>query len=349
MLHCKGAAAMFLFGRHMTKREFLERFADVSQVGGIRSFTLNEGRAKGIDALEVNTGAGLRFTVLKDRGLDIGWADYKSVPIGFISKAGISSSLHFEHKMAELHRVFGPGLLTTCGLRNIGIPCVVNGEEFAQHGRVHNAPAENISAEGYWDGDEYKMVIKGEMREANLFGESLRLIRKIETTLGSSTFKLTDTVVNQALHEEDVCILYHINFGYPLVDEGASIVLPSAQILHDTSKEHMGPWTKEIARLDEPRVNAGRAYFMGIEDEDIKVGIRNEKLESMKGIYLRYKKSQLPSFTIWRNLTPGDYVVGLEPGTANPEGREQLLDKGQMVKLAPMEEKRFEIEFGIDI
>ncbi len=340
---------MFLFGREWTKKEFFERFADVSQVGGIRSFTLSDGRAKGIDALEVNTGAGLRFTVLKDRGLDIGWADYKSVPIGFISKAGISSSLHFEHKMAELHRVFGPGLLTTWGLRNVGNPCTVEGEEFAQHGRIHNAPAENVSVEGYWDGDEYKMVIKGEMRESNLFRENLRLVRKIETTLGLSAFKLTDTVVNLALQDEDICILYHINFGYPLVDEGASIVLPSAQILRDTAKEHTGSWTREIARLDAPRANAGRAYFMGVDGEDIKAGIHNEKLESMKGIYLKYKKSQLPCFTIWRNLTPGDYVVGLEPGTANPEGRDRLLEKGQMVRLAPMEEKRFEIEFGIEV
>ncbi len=340
---------MFLFGRHMTKQEFYERFADVSQVGGIRSFTLNDGRAKGIDALEVNTGAGLRFTVLMDRGLDIGWADYKSVPIGFISKAGISSSMYFEHKAAELHRVFGPGLLTTCGLRNVGSSCVVDGEEFAQHGRIHNAPAENVSAEGYWDGDEYRMVIKGEMRESNLFKENLRLVRKIEATLGSNTFKLTDTVMNLALQDEDVCILYHINFGYPLVDAGASIVLPSAQILRDTSKEHSGPWTDAVARLEEPRVNAGRAYFMGMDGEDIQVGIRNDKLEHLKGFYLKYKKSQLPCFTIWRNLTPGDYVVGLEPGTANPEGRDRLLEKGQMVRLAPMEEKRFEIEFGVEV
>ena len=280
---------MFLFGRHMTKREFFERFADVSQVGGIRSFTLNDGRAKGVEALEVNTGAGLRFTVLKDRCLDIGWADYQSIPIGFISKAGISSSMYFEHKAAELHRVFGPGLLTTCGLRNVGNACVIDGEEFAQHGRIHSAPAENVSVEGYWDGDEYKMVIKGEMREANLFKESLRLVRKIETSLGSNTFKLTDIVVNQALQSEDVCILYHINFGYPLVDEGAHIVLPPSQILHDTSKEHSGDWTKDVARLHEPRANAGRAYFMDIADEDVKVGIHNEKLETLKGIYLKYK------------------------------------------------------------
>ena len=157
---------MFLFGKQIHKREFFQRFGDVSQVGGVKSFTLNSGKAKGIDAYEINTGAGLRFTVLADRCMDIAWADYKSAPIGFISKAGISSSLYFEHKRDELHRVFGPGLLTTCGLRNVGSPCVVDCEEFAQHGRIHNAPAELVSIDADWDGDEYRISLKGSMREA---------------------------------------------------------------------------------------------------------------------------------------------------------------------------------------
>ena len=339
---------MFLFGKEMTKREFFQRFGDVSQVGGIKSFTLNTGKAKGIDAHEINTGAGLRFTVLADRCMDIAWADFKATPISFISKAGVSSTLYFEHKGDELHRVFGPGLLTTCGLRNVGSPCVVDGEEFAQHGRIHNAPAENISAQAGWDGDEYRISLMGTMREAVLYKENLHFTRKIETFLGANTFKMTDTIVNLAFRDEHICILYHFNYGFPVVDEGAKIVLPAADIVNEPLGWRPDRWNDSLALPEAPQQSSKGGYRMRFDGEDIRIGIRNEKLDGFKGIYMKYQKSQLPCFTMWRNLVQGDYVLGLEPGTAYPEGRERILQKNQMVKLAPMEEMKFEIEFGIE-
>ena len=339
---------MLLFGQKMTKLEFFQRFGDVSQVGGIKSFTLNSGKAKGIDAYEVNTGAGLRFTVLADRCMDIAWADYKATPIGFISKAGISSSLYYEHRGDELHRVFGPGLLTTCGLRNVGSPCVVDGEEFAQHGRIHNAPAENISIDAGWDGDEYRIGLQGSMREAVLYKENLHFTRKIEATLGSNTFKIADTIVNLALRDEYVCILYHFNYGYPVIDEGSKLIIPSADIVNEPLNGRPGRWNEGLSMLEAPQEEAKSTLFMRFDDEDIKIVIRNERLEGFKGIYMKYRKSQLPCFTAWRNLLQGDYVLGLEPGTAHPESRERILQKNQMVKLCPMEEMKIEIEFGIE-
>lgn len=339
---------MFLYGREMTKCEFFQRFGDVSQVGGVKSFTLGDGKAKGIYAYEINTGAGLRFTVLADRCMDIAWTDYQSVPIGFVSKAGISSSLYFEHRGDELHRVFGPGLLTTCGLRNVGSPCVVDGEEFAQHGRIHNAPAENVGIDADWDGDEYRISLKGSMREAVLYKENLHFTRKIETSLGSNTFKITDTIVNLALRDEYVCILYHFNYGFPVIDEGAKLIIPPAGIVNEPHNGRPGRWNESLSLIDGPQQKAKSTLFMRFDDEDIKVAIRNEKLEGFKGIFMKYKKSQLPCFTAWRNFLQGDYVLGLEPGTVYPESREKFLQKNQMVKLQPMEEMKLEIEFGIE-
>ncbi len=339
---------MFLFGKEIAKREFYQHFGDVSQVGGIKSFTLNSGKAKGIDAYEINTGAGLRFTVLADRCMDIAWADYKAAPLGFISKAGISSSVYYEHRRDELHRVFGPGLLTTCGLRNVGSPCVVDGEEFAQHGRIHNAPAEDISVDAGWDGDEYRISLKGVMREAVLYKENLHFTRKIETALGSKSFKITDTLANLALREEQVCILYHFNIGYPVIDEGAKLLIPSGDIVNEPLNGRPTRWEESLAAVPAPQPNANTTLFMRLDDEDIRIGLSNEKLAGFKGIYMKYKKSQLPCFTMWRNYLQGDYVLGLEPGTVYPENRENSLKKNRMVKLQPMEEMKLEIEFGIE-
>jgi hypothetical protein len=186
------------------------------------------------------------------------------------------------------------------------------------------------------------------MREAVLYKENLHFTRKIETSLGSNSFKITDTIVNLALRDEYVCILYHFNFGYPVLDEGAKLIIPPADIVNEPLDGRPGRWDESLSLLNGPQQKAISTLFMRFDEEDIKVVIRNEKLEGFKGIYMKYKKIGLPCFTAWRNYLQGDYVLGLEPGTVHPENREKFLAKNQMVKLEPMEELKLEIEFGIE-
>jgi mannitol-1-phosphate 5-dehydrogenase len=75
---------------HMNKKELLKHIGSVEQIGGVRDFTFNDGKAKGVRAIEVNTGS-LRFTVLPDRCMDIAQAEYKGTAISWISKTGITS------------------------------------------------------------------------------------------------------------------------------------------------------------------------------------------------------------------------------------------------------------------
>lgn len=56
------------------KNEIWSWIGDLSQVAGIKHYELRSGRAKGTEAFDVRTGAGLAFTVVKDRALDIAWA-----------------------------------------------------------------------------------------------------------------------------------------------------------------------------------------------------------------------------------------------------------------------------------
>ena len=51
---------MKLWGRNYTPAELRRYFGLMSPAAGIRRFTYDEGRAKGLAALEVKTGAGLR-------------------------------------------------------------------------------------------------------------------------------------------------------------------------------------------------------------------------------------------------------------------------------------------------
>ena len=50
----------------MDKKKLLKHVGCVEQIGGIRGVTFNDGKAKGVRAIEVSTG-NLRFTILPDR------------------------------------------------------------------------------------------------------------------------------------------------------------------------------------------------------------------------------------------------------------------------------------------
>ena len=49
------------------KNEIWSWIGDLSQVAGIKHYELRSGRAKGTEAFDVRTGAGLAFTVVKSR------------------------------------------------------------------------------------------------------------------------------------------------------------------------------------------------------------------------------------------------------------------------------------------
>jgi len=61
---------------------------------------------------------------------------------------------------------------------------------------------------------------EGEVRQAAIFGEYLVLRRRIEADLGGTEIRLTDTVTNAGFDRTPHMFLYHVNVGWPLLDEG---------------------------------------------------------------------------------------------------------------------------------
>ena len=96
----------------------------------------------------------------------------------------IESSYYYEKDGKNWIRGFYGGLITTCGLHNIGSPV----GEHGLHGRIANIPAEKIRVFADWVGEEYIMRISGEMRESVVFGSNLVLKRTITAKLFADEF-----------------------------------------------------------------------------------------------------------------------------------------------------------------
>ena len=56
-----------LFEKSMKKSEIMERVGDISQLCDARKATYTEGKASGVQIIEVTTGSGLAFTVLPSK------------------------------------------------------------------------------------------------------------------------------------------------------------------------------------------------------------------------------------------------------------------------------------------
>ncbi len=344
-----------IFGREIPRDELLRAVGDLSQVCGVSSFAFDEGPGRGVRALELRNGGGLRFVVLPDRGMDIYQAEYRGIPLNWLSGTGPASPGLYSARGWDWLRSFFGGLLTTCGLSNVGDPCDDKGaylerEHFGGHGRISNTPAASVSARGAWDGERYRLSAEGEMLETAAQGEKLRLSRSIRCGMGSAAIEIADRITNEAYQPVPVMFLYHINFGFPLLDERTRIMASCRSVsgLDDDSQEHVA----RIGRFHPPDPDSPELVFLLDLEPDAEgrcsVVLSNPQTggEGL-GVYLRFAKADFPYFHVWKRLCSREYVLGFEPGICTVKGRNRQREKGDLRLLAPRESLELSMEIGV--
>ena len=187
---------MRIGNRHYTRAEVLERVGSIRQLGGVRRCLLDDGRSKGVTAFEVDTGAGFRFTVLPDRGLDISSASFRGTNLVHLTQNGEAHPAFYEPQGAGWLRTFFAGLLTTCGLTYLGPPGQDGEEILGLHGRATTTPARQVCDLSRWEGDEYLLEVTGIVEESQLFGDKIRLTRTLSTRIGSQSLTIRDFAEN---------------------------------------------------------------------------------------------------------------------------------------------------------
>ncbi|MCF7669826.1 MAG: aldose 1-epimerase family protein [Verrucomicrobia bacterium] len=325
-----------------------------NQVGGIETAVLDNGPGKGCRIAWINTGGGLRYKVSMDRGLDIMDAFHNDKGLAFLTDMGVTPP-HSEgnHGFGWLY-YFGGGLVKTCGLTHIGGPEVDESGDRGLHDRIGNAVAEveSIVQPDIRAGD-LDMRITGVMRQSKLFGPNLQLRRTISGRLGEPIVRLHDVVTNVGPTTTPHMYLYHCNFGWPLVDEGAKILWHGdwttpgrdmdAEVFHGTRDFRVVPGVME-SHCKGAEANA----FIDIaadEDGMCSAGVANENL----GIAarLRFPKEQFQWLTNWQHWGRGEYVTGLEPGTNPPIGQNAAHEQGSLIMLEPGESRTYELEISV--
>lgn len=344
---------MNLYGSDFTSSELLKRVGRLDQAAGVRLVTLGDGLERGVRVLEFRTGSGFVFEVIVDRAFDIGRCEYRGMPIGWESSVGYGGPWYAEQLGLGFLRNWGGGLLTTCGIDHALFMAIDTAEqyhyppkvteEFGLHGRISNKPARLIGYGVRWEGNDAVLWAEGEVSQASVFGENLVLTRRIEARVGDAHFTVHDEVTNRGWDPTPHMMLYHINIGFPVVDDGAELLVPTR------SATPRGEFPLEGYRtLEAPQP----AHVERVVEHDIipesdgkaPVGIVNRKRGI--GAYEIFDVRQLPAHFVWRMLGEGTYVVGIEPCTNRPAGRMDARERGELIILQPGEARTYDLELG---
>ncbi len=330
-----------IFGETLCKQELRARVGDMSQVAGALPITYEDGKARGTRAVEVRNGSGLRFVVMLDRGMDISYAEYKGVPFSYISKTGVVSPSYYDEK--DFLRSFTAGLLTTCGLTYMGGACVDEGQELGLHGRIGNIPAYDVSVKQEWVADDFVISVSGKLREASVFGANMVLTRTITTKLGDDHIYIQDKVENEGFAKSPFMLLYHMNFGYPLLSEHT--VLETNCINCRPQGEVAAKGMGEECEFTAPIKDYAEQVFHRDTVAESYAELTNPKLGMAAGV--SFCGDQLPYFVEWKQVGEQEYVVGLEPATYPPLGRAVARARGELEFMEPGEVRHFDLTVSV--
>ena len=351
-----------LYGKQYSKDQLLEYVGHISQIGGVQLSTFGDGPQRGVRYLEFRTGTGFNFKVCIDRGMDVCACEYQGLSLGLVPPTHFPGPWYFEDQagFGWLRTAMG-GLVNSCGLLHIGNPEEADishyrfparqKERYGVHDRIALTPGKLKYYGERWDGDECWIEAEGELIQAQVYGENLRLTRKYSTQLGESKFLMHDVVENCGYSPTTHMLLYHINLGFPFVSKGAEFIAPfspQSPPLVLAGKENI----KKEPKIGDPQshleLHVLQHSLLQEDDGSVPIAFINQGLnqDSGLGIFIIYNGKEFPCFIESRQICIGHNSVSLEPCT-NGFNREELERGDKLIVLDPGEKREYHLEIGI--
>jgi hypothetical protein len=332
---------------------------DTTAAWSINKRTLHGGKQEGVDVIEVDNGR-LRFVVVPTRGMSILKVESGDVRLGWDSP--VKELVHPQFINLESRGGLGwlEGFnewLVRCGIEWAGHPGRDKfrnnvGDEVEMdltlHGKIGNIPASEVEV-FIEAGAPPRIHIRGLVEERMFYGPKLSFWADLSTELGSNAIRFDDTITNQSAHDQEFQIIYHANFGPPLLGQGARFVGAIDQA--KSFNAHAAKSVKSYGEYAGPQPGfVEQVYCLHpLAGPDGRTELLLENANGDRGVSLTFPVQQLPCVTLWRNLVAESegYVTGIEPGTGFPYTRRLEREAGRVPKLTPNETRRFTIDVAI--
>ena len=356
-----------VYDRELSRRELARRLSRLDAVAGVRLVTLGDGAERGVRVLEFRTGTGLDFDVMVDRCMDVGAVRYRGAAIGWQSPTGFRTPWLHE---PEGERGLGflrsfTGFMNTCGLDHAFFMETLPAERYGYpareavdqplHGRAPMTPARLVGYGSRWEGDECVLWAEGEVVQAAMFGEDLHLFRRIEARVGGSGFTVEDRVENHGFSRTPHMLLYHVNLGYPLLDEGSEFRAPVERVMWRSHAAYQNGVGYRTMPAPQPMGFAEQVYTHAVAaeaDGTVPAALINRRLDlggdgPGLAFLIEYRRDELPVLLEWQSVREGGYGLGIEPSTAHPGGAALNEEHGLLRHLDHGESRRYRTRFSV--
>ena len=330
---------------------------NASDLGGVGSWSVHAERLAGgirdnVDVVTIDTGR-LKVAVLPTRGMGIWKAWLGDWEVGW--KSPVPGPVH--PAFVNLGEPSGLGwidgfdeMFVRCGLESNGAPDFdpkTNRLAYPLHGRIANKPASQVEIS--FDSAKKEIAIKGTVDEIRFHFLKLRMTSTISVRLDSNEIQIHDRVENLSGSKAETQMLYHVNFGIPLLDAGSRVVAPFKTVVPRNAHAASG-----IDRWDNyPAPQAGfeeQVYFTEVYADDHGETLALLKnAHGMRGVSFAYSVKQFPYLSVWKNPTSeaDGYVTGIEPGTNFPNPRSFETKKGRVVTIEPHGVSEYRLSLGL--
>lgn len=337
------------FFETVDRATLLRHVANLDPICGATRMVFADGPARDMQVIEVRTGGDLAFQILPDRGMGLGRATLGGLPLAWTSPIGEVGPWYYNPAGNGWLQSFGGGLMTSCGLGNVGGGCIVDGIEVGLHGRLSHLPARDLAITRGWSDGGYRVEVAATVVDATVLGGALSLKRTYAVQLGRDVIRLCDEITNIGSRPEPVFALYHCNFGWPLVSPTATLTITPAGAVEERNpapgadladRNRIGPAVRGATervfhhRLDGPADGIGSVRLVNT------IGDRVVEME------MTFPLAELDHVVQWKMEGEGEYVLGLEPGNCFAGGRRDQFARDDVEVLEAGATKRVHLELA---
>ncbi|NKG28576.1 aldose 1-epimerase family protein [Erwinia rhapontici] len=317
----------------------------------IEQKVLHGGKQEGSKVLTITSKNGLTISLSPTRGMDLLKVTGHGVRLGWdspVKEVVNPANINLESRNGLGWLEGFNEMMVRCGFEWTGHPVTKDGVIYTLHGKAGNTPASKVEVI-VDDKAPHEIRIRGLLKETTFKKANLETWTELRYIPGSDAFTVHDVLTNQADYPHDYQIIYHSNFGTPILEKDARFIAPlkSVSPFNDYAKKGLDGWNVYGA----PTKDFDEMVFNLTPKADSNgktvAAVINSKGD--KGASIEFDTHQLPLLTMWKNtdtLKQG-YVTGIEPGTnyAYPVTIEK--EQGRVKQLQPGQSTAFTLTYTL--
>lgn len=312
---------------------------------------LHGGKQEGTKVITIASADGLTIALSPTRGMDLLHVEGGGTRLGWDSP--VDEVVNPAYINLESRNGLGwldgfNEMMVRCGFEWTGHPVTEDGTIYTLHGRAGNTPASTVEVT-VADEAPHEIRIRGLLKEYTFKKAKLEIWTELRYVPGSHAFTIHDTLTNRADYPHDYEIIYHSNFGTPILEENARFLAPVREIspFNDYARQGLQSWQ---TYLGPTRDYDEMVYNITPYADDrgwTTAALVNRAGD--KGVSIGFDTRQLPLLTLWKNTDTANqgYVTGIEPGTnyAYPVRIER--EQGRVRQLQPGESVEFTLTYTL--